>query len=1582
MYKSTYQPRKLYQPPSISILGSKPAKEIDPGQIEQLFSIVLDGDYNKIKGAISEKNINFGVKNENGQSLIHIVLENNSSGMKENEKYDLIKYLIDHGAPVGAYDKNNVTVLHLATKYQYPKIVELLLNSGMNANVLDASNMTPLHYAVQGNITTCKPRKKVGSLIPKPIDKSITNKELNKLTVKIIEELSKDDFKQYISHIRNTLKEIGDIYYIDFEGKLNVLTNDISKIIADDKTTQESKKTQIKQKISSFSEDLNNYVRNELKSTLVPLNIGLQDPSSNNVLPKPTLEEKLQTWDDNFKAEKMKVFDEINKLNGSITNIINFKENTLYDKIHNIILLNKSAEVNKITDIKPRPSDVTDIMKYIKDPNNYTINRPNFNIDTKTLETLILNENSSLFPFYEINIINKIKNDPKIWDKFLPQQNNNIYSTYRFLKKDLSQKNINKLKKIPLTDDRMIYYSETESKYKTDPLNYKTNGQFVFESFVGDDANNNLNLLKTAIPQEWKNSDMRIKQSGGDFKGQAYYYISKFIYTITQIHTHYKVINNNIGVLEKHVLKNSYNYRAYEDLIPNLVLSVYNTYQNILLAHKERSKIITQTLNIKQQFETRLNNNLDHPYAFILENAIDECDEINKLINEIMDSMDQLYQKLHNFIDILNKLIDVINKQSGLFYIDAFMNTNFTDKKMKPYFDVFTKTLPNITIPPKDLDLYIKEFGQYGENIDLMRQNYYNKYCLYIDQTKYNIEYIKQIPDPTKPDLDADTRDNSNTNPNDNKFKNVPLSLPLTTKDGFLTTECYDRENDKLTTFNSYADSLKKLKLNLLYDKIGYPGVINTISTSDKSMPAISSIGKTLDSHLYNVKYWIIQNMIKNLKNDKEFTDNIKSFGWNQNPEIIVASTIGKITDELIINNIKNSIAISANKYSHKIASQYDSKYIPEQIQLDVPFGINLNELYDDIIKDVIITGGPSSNDFNLLMHTVNVMEDEEKVPDQFQIYNPNYTMTTNITEQQCYKIDPDIIKLLIKHGADVNKRDNAGASPLIYAIDTLHKDSIDTLLSHKLTNVSASPIKNMYGITPKQHALNVYSHHIGSLINNSSSVMEIVNKFTEPIYKNVKDNLEMNADFKNNIIKYLDIVFPQLIIMYNNLLYFYSKSYINNWSYEDQSAVEGLLLSNGLLSNIDIRLPVLQDFDKNIIKNSVNLDAFTKSVNTNDGKITKKQSKIDKIQNMINNLEKEKNSSKSINTNYLNDKINKLKSILKDKDTKKTSLVTDNKFLNTKLDDIIDRLHNIINIRTKNFIENKNYLGKTSQAYDTVFNEVSKVYQDMFKYVIQSIKIPKTYSGHEDYFLYNRLWREVINNPDKLKNVCNIQLLLALLEKKYVEKLQKPSRQELISINNDLSIISKLYNTVFIPVINNSYELPQYYNPVENYMLTETLDIIKHIVKQVLCSNLYYAVVKVITKHFATIKQPDITQNLDTIKQNLRKHIIERMPKELVKIKTKLYENETEEQAGLKTDDTLFQTIINIIIKTYSVPKDSSLITNLENYVFKYYKTLFDLVIPKMKTVIDNYNRFIVNEGRIVDIVVKINNRVITDMK
>jgi hypothetical protein len=83
------------------------------------------------------------------------------------------------------------------------------------------------------------------------------------------------------------------------------------------------------------------------------------------------------------------------------------------------------------------------------------------------------------------------------------------------------------------------------------------------------------------------------------------------------------------------------------------------------------------------------------------------------------------------------------------------------------------------------------------------------------------------------------------------------------------------------------------------------------------------------------------------------------------------------------------------------------------------------------------------------------------------------------------------------------------------------------------------------------------------------------------------------------------------------------------------------------------------------------------------------------------------------------------------------------------------------------------------------------------------------------------------------------------------------------------------------------------------------------------------------------------------------------------------IYEDEFDPHAKVESLDVLLDPILQTLMSNQVVPvgEDSTLIANLKDYVFPYYKDLFDLVIPQMKVVLDNYSRYIINQYRYIQI-------------
>ena len=156
--------RRPYLPP-ITHIGNIPNMNMDLRIIDNTFTLVLDGDINKIKTyLINNKAVLTLQSPQSGDNILHQIIRNEL--LTPSQKYELVKFAINNGVSVSTPNNINVTPLHLAVQIQDKKITELLLNNGANVNATDSKSMTPLHYAVQGNIVACAPNKTIKIIPP------------------------------------------------------------------------------------------------------------------------------------------------------------------------------------------------------------------------------------------------------------------------------------------------------------------------------------------------------------------------------------------------------------------------------------------------------------------------------------------------------------------------------------------------------------------------------------------------------------------------------------------------------------------------------------------------------------------------------------------------------------------------------------------------------------------------------------------------------------------------------------------------------------------------------------------------------------------------------------------------------------------------------------------------------------------------------------------------------------------------------------------------------------------------------------------------------------------------------------------------------------------------------------------------------------------------------------------------------------------------------------------------------------------------------------------------------------------------
>jgi ankyrin repeat protein len=532
----TFNPRPTFKG---SLFGNfhNPERKIDMGVIETVFGVVRSGNYNDIKKVISEQNTTFNLTNNDNENLLHVIIKNNNDEMNEDQKYDLIEYLINNGVSISGYDKNNVTPLHLAAKYQLPKIVDLLLKSGANPNASDDQYMTPIHYATQGSIIECKPEKRVKSIIPKStIDISANPKsEFKQATAKIIDLLNTDELRIYTTHIKRSIGNVKNIYMNDFRQIDMKYKNKIGKIISDSSITSVQKEQTISRIMTDTVNEIRDILTEKIRSSTSEVDIRPGQPEStgwgpdnnNNILVLPNIQEKL--------LNDLKILINSNKIN-TINKI---------ETQSNLIETNIGTLLNNMRDIISKLIAVRKILYFV----NYNDNNKFLILYDRIEQIYITNYDNFNYP--DINI-NKIVNKTNPNFSIPPQSINNI----------------------------KIYYGSTENRKRLEKGKKIINKKPLLDLT----GTNNISLVEPI-----------------DNLYNKPWIISKLYFAINQIYSHNRIIRYNLYEFYDSIRNDKKFHQIYHNLLTQIVFSIVNMYQYIDLAKnsfKENNIIISPIMVI------------------------------------------------------------------------------------------------------------------------------------------------------------------------------------------------------------------------------------------------------------------------------------------------------------------------------------------------------------------------------------------------------------------------------------------------------------------------------------------------------------------------------------------------------------------------------------------------------------------------------------------------------------------------------------------------------------------------------------------------------------------------------------------------------------------------------------------------------------------------------------------------------------------------------------------------------------------------------------------------------------------------
>ena len=512
-------------------------------------------------------------------------------------------------------------------------------------------------------------------------------------------------------------------------------------------------------------------------------------------------------------------------------------------------------------------------------------------------------------------------------------------------------------------------------------------------------------------------------------------------------------------------------------------------------------------------------------------------------------------------------------------------------------------------------------------------------------------------------------------------------------------------------------------------------------------------------------------------------------------------------------------------------------------------------------------------------------------------------------------EFDIELIKFLIKNGADVNARDKDGNTPLSISILQSNANAVDFLLTQNVS-VNTKKSKNRLGYKP----LDLAKKNVTIIIENFDT--EINEKSVDQIIKETNDEI-MKLTRINHNMRYHDIIIKMTLYLLNHV--FYSK--LNN---KTKTGLHKQIFD--LITTQITDLPLISNID-NIFISYHKLIADTLVSKEEELNLNKQD--YDKLRSAKDGLRREAtNSTNPFRINEIGDAVN-------ENDIKQKQI--DNPYYSKEAKEINET-------RNRNSKQNKDLLVSLQTKYKTkaITSDPLKLYDNIFNSILET--------NANDYRTYTILWDNLFKNKLENKKSDETQIINKIFE---VIK-DKDNINDYNKINLCASSLDILIND-----IENYFALPMEYNDV-NYLLNTVVDIIKHVVKNTMIVNLYHTIIKLLradlmmkipqqsteTDYDYNIKiQDKINKIMSTEINNitLKDYLFETLTEKLVKVTLNIYEGDDDDDKN--TNIITLLTFIDKILASNTEfaiinTDESKTLKMLTQSVYPYFKNYFEINI------------------------------------
>jgi len=826
--------------------------------------------------------------------------------------------------------------------------------------------------------------------------------------------------------------------------------------------------------------------------------------------------------------------------------------------------------------------------------------------------------------------------------------------------------------------------------------------------------------------------------------------------------------------------------------------------------------------------------------------------------------------------------------------------------------------------------------------------------------------------------------------------------------------------HDNRNRGNTISYKGKMIKLNDFFnDNLtkfttqGTIGLSNVQYQSNFLERASTSVTPIISDYLYLIKEnlckkmveFIYQNKAVDLSVSKKIYDNVaeyiqktKIYLEDQDKDAIILSLIGGLSNEVLGKYIQyihtkyasalveKSLRANLNVTDDKLTSLSFLKKRGQPTSgfnsINKPFIIDYKENFTNSLEkpsskliEGFLQAVQRNRRFSPFRFTYDpIISHEFQVKDQFYIYNNDYTSgILNDDSALCLEVNNNLLELLVYNYCPINKRDKDGQSAIFYAIKNQHLNSLERLLE---LDADHDSVPNKLNQTPIQYAQDLYNIHLDYIDDNSMSQM--IKKFYNQQFKVTKNIIIDNPAFRNNFIKYTETGYGMMMGLINHWILFRNLDYNQNWNFQDKQNLFNLLQEKNLLTNnIISKYHILDILNDNTNVNNIleereelhvvkyQIKEYRKNIDKLDEIILDLDSSINSLQRDIDNLPRNRKQN-------LRRKLRIHTQMREEKLREKVQYQNQYNRLENNIDDLVvgnlsdfrrirERFNSDVNILTNTVIQNYNKINFMIPSRPTKF----------------------------DSHCYNKMWDIYLNDDQLLNNINNFHLLLVKLEKSILEDNDKNRKLA------HLRVIKKFYDKLYI-------DFTEYLNKPKftdsNKLLETSFDFIKHITKNILAEGFTMSIKDIIFEELRmTVPFDPIVHVTEETYFNLLFNMLD----DVFNIPTNIEERyELDDYIKNEINDTIVKNVLNIkanykdvspddyegveeILKRVNemlrlntkivFTDDSKSLTYINKYLIPYYALNYKLIITNLKEIFDNYARFIINNKRHIDVMIRL---------